>query len=261
MQSKLKDRILSYQELSDHKLLPKLPLIISVNGRGFSKTTQLLDKPYCSKFAECICSTTMRLCVDVEGALFGYQHNDEIVIVARNDQSPETTPWYGNCVQKIASITSAIATSHFAQCASHIQLNLTGEPLFTSQVFAVPNIAEAINTIIYKQQNNFHTSIQFACLYQLINKGYDKNAIKEMLAGLSVDEKILLLKQECQIDFHSFSTAFRRGAAVYKVPKVVDGVMKNKWHPNLELPIFTKDQSFLTNIFRNGADIFRQESF
>jgi len=37
--------------------------------------------------------------------------------------------------------------------------------------------------------------------------------------------------------------------------------MRNKWHLNLEPPIFTKDQSFLSNIFKNGADIFRQETF
>jgi hypothetical protein len=49
--------------------------------------------------------------------------------------------------------------------------------------------------------------------------------------------------------------------ACYKVPKVVDGAMKNKWFINSELPIFTKDQSFLSNIMKNGGDIFRQESF
>jgi tRNA(His) guanylyltransferase len=257
---KLKDRISSYQEASDHKLLNRLPIIIYINGRSFSKNTSLLDKPYCSKFSECILSTTLRLCSEIDGALFAYQHNDEIVIVARNDQNPDTIPWFDNKIQKICSATASIATSHFSKCANAIDLNLTSEPAFVSQVFAVPNVAEAINTMVYKQQQNFHSSIQFACFYELLKK-YDKNIIKEMLSGLSLDEKIDLLNQECEIDFNDYPMVFRRGAAAYKVPKVSDGSMKNKWSINLELPIFTKDQSFLTNIFKNGCDIFRSENF
>lgn len=257
---KLKDRIVSYQEASDHKLLNRVPLIISINGRSFAKATELLDKPYCPKFAECMLSTTLRMCNEIEGALFAYQHNDEIVIVARNDQSIETAPWYNNNLQKICSVTSAIATLHFNNCANTIDLNMQGEPVFTSQVFVVPNIGEAINVMVHKQQFNFHTSIQCASFYELLKK-YDKNTIKEMLNGLSVDEKIELLKQECDIDFNSYPVHFKKGAACYKVPKIVgDGTMKNKWFVNGELPIFTQDQSFLSNIFKNGADIFRKES-
>jgi tRNA(His) guanylyltransferase len=260
MSNKLKDRIDTYQAATDYKLLTRVPIIIVINGRSFAKVTQLLDKPYCPKFAECMLSTMLRLCTDIDGALFGYQHNDEVVIVARNDQNPDTSPWYDNKLQKICSVTSAIATMHFNECASAIQLNMTGDPIFTSQVFVVPTIGEATNTFVYKQQQNFHTSIQSACLYNLLNK-YDKNTIKDMLSGLNIEDKIDLLQQECKITYNDYPLSFRRGMAAYKVPKVVDGNMKNKWHLNNELPIFTKDQSFLSNIFKNGADIFRQESF
>lgn len=257
---KLRDRVQSYQDMADHKLLARLPLIICINGRAFGKSTELLDKPYCPKFAECMLSTMFRLCADIEGTLFAYQHNDEIVIVTRNDQSQETSPWYDNRIQKICSATSAIATLHFTKCASQYDLDLSNEPIFTSQVFAVPTLGEAINTMVFKQQQNFHTSIQFSCFYELLKK-YDKHTIKEMLSGLSVDEKIDLLQQECGVDFNNYPLSFRRGVACYKVPKVTsDGAMKNKWVANGDLPIFTKDQSFLSNIFKNGADIFRQES-
>ena len=157
MSNKLKDRIDSYRDASDYKLLNRLPIIICVNGRSFAKNTSLLKKPYDESFSECILSTTLRLCSEIEGAFFAYQHGDEIVIVARNDQNPDTTPWYDNKIQKICSVTASIATSHFNKCATAIELNLTGEPAFTSQVFVVPNIMEATNTMIYKQQQNFYT--------------------------------------------------------------------------------------------------------
>jgi tRNA(His) guanylyltransferase len=260
MLNKLKNRIDSYQAATDYKLLNRVPIVIVLNGRGFSRVTQLLDKPYCPKFAECIDSTMLQLCLDVEGSLFGYQYNDEIIIVARNDQSSETAPWYDNRLQKICSVTAAMATMHFNKCAQTVQLNATGDAIFTSQIFVTPNIGEAVHCLISKQQQNNYISIQSACLYNLLNK-YDRNYIKDMLIGLNNEDKIDLLKQECNIGYNDYPSAFRRGTAAYKVPKIVEGdIAKNKWHINYELPIFTKDQSFLSNIFKNGADIFRQES-
>lgn len=257
---KLKNRIDSYQEQCDYKLLNRVPIIIIINGKSFTKVTSLLDKPYSSNFAECMLATTLKLCSEIEGTLFAYHHNDEIVLICRNDQSIETTPWFDNKVQKIASVASSIATLHFNNCANKTDLNLLGEAYFTTNVFVVPNIAESVNTIICKQQENFHTSIQFACFYELLKK-HDKNSIKEMMQGLSFDGKVELLQQECEVDFNKYPISFRRGTACYKIPKLIGDTMKNKWTVNTELPIFTKDQSFLSNIFKNGADIFRQESF
>jgi len=254
---KLKDRIISYLENSDHKLMARVPLVITINGRAFAKGSELLDKPYDSKFSECILSTTLKLCNEIEGALFGYQHNDEIVIIARNDQSPDTSPWYDNKIQKICSVTSSIATMHFNSCANAIELNMVSEPIFSSQVYTLPNIAEAVNAMIFKQQQNFHTSVQFACFYELLAKKFDKHHVKEMLNGLSVDEKIDLLDQECGVNFNEYPMAFKRGVACYLAPKLTNGVVKNKWMLNPDLPIFTKDQSFLSNIFKMGHDIFR----
>jgi len=253
---KLKDRIDNYINSSDYHLLNRVPVIININGRSFHKVTSLLDKPYCSKFSDSMLSTMVKLCMDIEGAVFAYQHNDNIAIVVRNDQTNETLPWYDNRIQKICSITSSIATQHFNMFANNVELNLLGDVLFTSQVFCVPNMQEAINTMIYNQQHNFHVTIQLSCFYELLKK-YDKNTIKEMMSDLTVDEKIDLLHQECGIDFNNYPQSFRRGAACYKAPKIIDGTIKNKWIVNAELPIFTKDQSFLTNIFKMGSDIFR----
>lgn len=257
--SKLADRISGYQAIADTKLLSRVPIIILINGRSFSKITSLLDKPYCSIFDETMQYTALKLCNEIEGAFFAYQYSDEIVIVSRNDQSAETDPWYKNNLQKICSITASIATLHFNKFLTANSLNIVGDPVFTSQIFVVPNIMEAINTIIYKQQYNFLTSIQFSCFYELLNK-YDKNIIKEMLIGLNIDQKIDLLKQECNVDFNNYPLPFRRGTACYKVPTLINGDLKNKWVLNKELPIFTKNQSTLTNLFKNGIDIFRKEN-
>lgn len=260
---KLKDRIQNYQQAANYKLLGRLPLIIVVNGRSFSKITSLLDKPFSSQIAECMCSTLLRLTQEVDGSVFGYSFNDEIVLIVRNDQNLDTNPWYDNDIQKITSVVSSIATLQFNNYANTLDLNLMSEPIFITNVFAVPNIMEAINVMVLKQQQAFQSSIQFACFYELLKK-YDKNDIKDMLAGTGQDEKIQLLLQECDIDFNEYPSVFRRGVACYRAPKVfhIDNtdVIKNKWTLNTDLPIFTREHSFLNQIFKTGADIFRKEN-
>jgi tRNA(His) guanylyltransferase len=259
---KLRDRIDAYSEITDYKLLNKLPVIITVNGRSFSKLTALLEKPFSNKLTECFCSTLLRLIQEIDGAIFGYHFNDEIIIVSRNDQHLETLPWYDNNLQKICSATSSMATLYFNNYASATELNLMGEAIFHTHIYTVPNITEAINVIVSKQQQAIQTSIYFSCFYELLKK-YDKHDIKEMLAGTTIDDKINLLHQECGINFNDYSNAFRRGIACYRSPKVINyegtNVIKNKWTLNVDVPIFTKEHSFLNQIFRAGTDILRKD--
>ena len=245
----LKNRIDNYINITDYKILSKLPIIIIINGRNFSKTTSLLDKPFCNKFSECMTYTMGRLCIEVEGAIFAYCFNDEIVLILRNDQSINTEPWYDGRIQKICSITSSLATLYFNKYALSIDLNIINDSIFSSQAFVVPNIIEAINTIIYKQQQNFYSSIHNSCFYELLNKKYDKNSIKKMLMGLSIDDKIDLLKQTCDVEFNDYALLFRRGIACYKKHVLTDDGFKSKWSIDNELPVFSKEQIFLSNIF------------
>lgn len=258
---KLKDRISGYEEAAQFKLLNRIPLIITINGRAFSKVTSLLEKPFSTQFVQCMYACLLKLVQEIDGAIFGYCFNDEIVIMVRNDQNLETHPWYDNNVQKIVSVVSSLMTLQFNNYANSIDMNLMGDAIFLTEIFAVPNITEAINVMVSKQQLAFQISVQSACFYELIKK-YNRNDITEMLSNMSYDEKINLLQQECGVDFNDYSLAFRRGAACYRSPTVVnyngEENIKNKWVLDIEIPIFTKEHSFLSQIFKTGSDIFRK---
>ncbi len=259
--SSLKQRVSSYEEIADYKLLSKLPVIISINGRSFSKITSLLDKPYSFEFSECLYDTMLKIIQDVDGAVFGYAYNDEIVIIARNDQKEDTNPWYDNKIQKITSVASSLATFYFSNKANSMDLNLYGDPIFVSKVFTVPNFTETINTLIYKQNQSYSKSLYNACLYELLklNK-YSVSDIKEMLSNTSQDDKIDLLLQECNVDFNDYPSDFRRGVGCYRIPVIMGTEMRNKWSLNKELPFFTKDLNFLNYIIKNGFDIVRKDN-
>lgn len=254
----IKERISSYEDVCNYKLLPKIPIIIQINGRSFHKTTSFLNKPYCELFSDTMAFTMMQLCLEIEGAIFAYQYNDQIIIIARNDRNADTLPWYDNRIQKISSAVSSLATFHFNNMANLKNINLVGDSIFLTQVFNAPTVLEAIHAIVLKQQQNFQYAVQAACFYELI-KLHKKESIKEMLSGLTIDEKIDLLYQECNISFNEYPMAFKRGIACYRSPQIINDSVKNKWILNKEPPIFTQDHSLLANVFQNGADILRKE--
>lgn len=263
MSVSLKERVASYVEAADYKLLAKLPIIITINGRSFSKLTSLLEKPFDTKLAECLCATLVMVSQEIDGAFFGYAFNDKMVIVARNDASNDTMPFCNGDIQRIASVVASVATLRFAEYAAAQDLNLMGDPIFYASVFAAPNITEAINTVIFEQQQAIQSSLYFACVYELLKKDFDRNDIHNLLSDTTFDDKIALLKQECQVDFNEYPAIFRRGAAVYRAPKLIEyegrEIIKQKWSLNDALPIFTKDHGFLPTIFKNGSDIIRQD--
>lgn len=252
----LRERIEDYQEVADTKLLKRLPVIIMLNGRSFKKTTSFLAKPFAPEFIELMCATMIKLSHEVDGTVFSYSFNDEIIIVCRNDQNPDTDAWYDNRVQKIASASAAIATLEFNRIANLNNVQLFGDPIFTSKTFVVPNITEAINVLIAKQQQAFHTSLHMACFYELLKK-YDPETVKQTLTEKSPAAKAELLFEETGIEFNNYPLPFKRGIAAYRVPQLAGEEIKNKLTIDMEIPLFTKDHDFLAGIFKSGRDIIR----
>ncbi len=250
---KLKDRIETHIDAASQMLLAKLPITIAINGVGFNKLTALLDKPFSTQLAKSLLGTLMQLVKEVEGSVFGYSFNDELVIITRNDQTLDTQPWYNNDAQTLASVASSIATCHFNDLIRIENVGMDAS-IFRAKAFAVPSITEAINVLVCKQQQAFQSSATYACFYELLKKGRDKNEIHEMLNNTTTEDKIGILAQECGIEYHSaYPQVFRRGAACYRQPKLVEyqGVetVKMVWGFDTELPIFTANQTFLNSIF------------
>src|SRR5580704_15490057 len=109
LSTKVHNRISSYEDISDFKLLPKIPIIIRLNGKSFSNITSEIEKPFCLEFMEAMSSTLIKLSKEAEGCIFGYSFHDEILLLIRNDQTTDTNPWFDNKIQKLASVTSSMA--------------------------------------------------------------------------------------------------------------------------------------------------------
>jgi len=252
--STLKERIVDYESNYDFKLIKKLPLVINLNGRSFKKNTSLLPKPYSTKFFEAICSSVIKLASEIDGTVFVYSFNDEIIIISKNNQTIDTEMWYDGNLQKINSAAASIATLSFYKAAEEFGLNIIGDPTFISKSFVVPSISEVVNFLIYKQHQAYYSAVSFSCFYEL-SKKFDIDYVNKILLNTTIDDKIDILLEKCDIDFNDYPIPFRKGIGCYRIPKLVkkpngENELKNKLFIDLNLPSFNKNQEFLYNILK-----------
>lgn len=252
-----------YELAYDYRITRRLPIIIRIDGRGFSQLTRRLKKPYCPIMLTLMSNTMLEIAKQIDGVVFAFQQSDEITLVLRNDQTNETEPWFGNRVQKIISVTSSIATYEFNKKLEVLtdKPELIGKAFFDARVFAVPNTFEAINNLIWRQQDCIKNAVTNAAQSELGIKFGKKTAQKILHKKHEAARRDLLLN-ECNIDFdYYYPAAYRYGVGAYKTPKVVESdygsVTRNKWFLDYELPVFSESKEFLLTIIESGRDIFR----
>lgn len=246
MQS-LAARHAQYARDYDYTIMRQVPVIFDINGSNFVKVTKGYDKPFDPEFSSDMTEVLLGLCEEIDGAVFGYQFSDKVVVVARNDQNHNTTPWMGNHVQKMASVSASIATS------------ILGRGYFESFVHGVPNISETVNNLISRQQECIRYSVASAAYIEM-GRRLGRDETNELLHGKNLVERKQLLLEACGIEFDTFyDSEFRLGIAAFKAPKVVEGKSKHRWVISKRLPLFSEDRPFVQSIITNGTDIFRAE--
>jgi len=249
----LGDRIKSYERAYDIYMPSRLPVIVRVDGKGFSKWTKKVGckKPFDHDLSRGMSYAMVKTAENIEGCVFGFTQSDEITFILKNDQSLESTPWFGNRVQKMASVIASMVSAHFGS-------NMVPPPVayFDARIFIVPSCQEAINCLIWRQQDATKNSISSACYYEVANKTGKKTARKKM-HGLNQKQQQELLFQETKINWNNYPTKFKRGTGCYKVEKEMalngNTFMRSSWYTDEELPVFAQNQDFLKEII--GFDI------
>lgn len=263
----LGDRMKKYEQAYDIYMPSRLPVIVRLDGKGFSKFTKYIkaERPFDASFSGAMAFTMKEIAEKIEGCVFGYTQSDEITLVIRNDQSLESTPWFSNRVQKITSITASIASAKFNKLVADNWSRDLLYPLayFDARVFIVPNWQEAINCLIFRQQDCTKNSISTACYYESARK-IGKKTARKMMHGLNQKQQQEMLFQHTSLNWNNYPIRFKRGVGCYKVYREMaengKTFTRSSWQLNLELPVFTQDPSFLRSIFGLVGENIEQES-
>jgi len=157
----LGDRMKAYESLETERLIdPELPLVVRLDGRAFSTFTRGMDKPFDARMTEIMRAVTAYL-VDQAHAIVGYTQSDEITLILESE-TPESAPIFGGRVFKIVSVLAAMASSKFMLLAAEAWPERVERiiPSFDCRVFNVPSRVEAVNALIWREQDAARNAVQ-----------------------------------------------------------------------------------------------------
>ena len=248
MPDSLGDRMKGYENAYRLYLPRRMPVIIRVDGRAFHTFTKGFQKPFDDVFAQAMREAAMMLCKEISGAKIAYVQSDEISLLVTNNDTIDTQPWFGNNLQKLASLSSSIATlefnngfqiatasynESFAQFTTYFRA--LHKATFDARVFVLPE-SEVCNYFIWRQKDATRNSIQMVAqsLYS-----------HRELQGKNCDELQEMIFQK-GINWAHYQPWQKHGICIRKV--MVDKDADNArgvWQPDYDTPVFTQDRNYI----------------
>lgn len=252
MRDDLGDRMKKYEYITRTHLIPRMPVIIRIDGKAFHTFTRGFKRPYDEVLVWCMQETMKKLCENIQGCVLGYTQSDEITLVLVDYKRLETSSWFDYNIQKCVSIAASMATLYFNQAFRYKKfdyaINLTMDQLreeneyiktlenaadkgamFDARVFNVPK-EEVTNCLLWRQNDAVRNSIQML--------GQAHFSHKELQNKTSKDIQNMLFSEK-GVNWNDYRTTLRRGSCCIRTQE--DGYIRPHWVIDEYIPIF-KDE-------------------
>lgn len=149
----------NYENRARYQLMRRTPVIMRLDGKAFHTFTRHCEKPFDQNLIDTMAMTARYVMENVQGSVFAYVQSDEISILLQDYANLDTSAWFDYNIQKMTSISAAMASVFFS---SHYKPKGDldcGYALFDSRVFNLPR-EEVINYFIWRQQDWTRNSLQ-----------------------------------------------------------------------------------------------------
>lgn len=259
----LGDRIKEfYENRAKTKLIRRMPVMIRLDGRAFHTFTRGFAKPFDKRLMETMQETTLELCQNIQGCVFGYTQSDEITLILVDYNDIDVSAWFDYEVQKMCSVIASMATLYFNRIFHNKIREFVNEhakvvdnpdeygkelsesvgniikayqtaielgAMFDVRCFNVP-INDCCNAVLFRQQDATRNSINS------LGQAWFKH--KE-LDGKNTSQVQDMLMDKYGINWNNLSTVEKRGTAVIKDEN-------DKWFIDEEMPILKgKDRAYV----------------
>jgi len=205
MRDDLGDRMKAYERQETGRLfLPMLPVYARIDGKGFSRLTKGMDKPFDARMSAAMVETTKYL-VDKTHAVIGYTQSDEISLTWLAKDYTDSIFFDGK-ITKMTSVLAAMATAAFTRAIRGWEPFEDRYPTFDARVLQLPKPYEVANMFFWRVLDAERNAVSMACRHH--------HSAKEMHQK-NVPTMIDMLAQK-DVDFEAYPDAFRRGTWVRK---------------------------------------------
>lgn len=227
------DRMKAYEKeyTSAHVPVDQI-LCVRIDGKGFSKFTKSFKKPFDDRLSGAMVHTMKKLVEDTH-ASFSYTQSDEITLIYTPKEKASEYIFSGK-VSKINSILASMATAHFNYALDAYVIK-DKPAFFDCRAWAVPDLAEASNVLLWRVQDARKNSI--SSLFRW-TAGHSK------MHGLSGEEMKALLKSDYFTDWDELPNKYKYGT--YAKPVTVESyltqaeLMKIPEHKRPEADVLVK---------------------
>jgi len=194
------------RNFTNDTLIPKLPVILRLDGVRFSKWTKGLNRPFDEKFSELMEELTKYL-VKKTGAVVGYTQSDEITLVLYSAEK-EAELYQGGKKYKILSKTTSYAVNFFNEKRKELLPNHNKNADFDCRVYQTPTLYDAVLQLQWREEDATKNSIsQLTRAYFSHNETDNKDGsqMQDMLHSVGVN-------------WNDLDSRFKRG--IYAMPQV-----------------------------------------
>jgi tRNA(His) 5'-end guanylyltransferase len=242
----------NYENRAKTYLLRRTPVIIRLDGKAFHTFTRGFAKPFDARLMRVMQETTLELCKNIQGCVFGYTQSDEITLVLVDYNALDTDAWFDYSVEKMCSVAASMCTLYFNRiftriCGEFIKEHAANAKdkenlgdladqidrvlkaymrgiknggLFDARVFNVPN-EEVTNCVLWRQNDATRNSVSsLAQAYFSPKELHGKN-------GSQMQD---MLMEKYGINWNNLSITEKRGTAIIKNDE-------GEWIIDEEMPI------------------------
>lgn len=176
----LEARMLEYEAReSRRQFMPRLPIMVRLDGRCFSGLTQQCVRPFDPGFHTLMCKVVNNILEDCS-APCAYTESDEITLALWHEDR-ESQPYFGGRVQKVVSSLAALASAWFNAHRIGQGIRLSERiALFDCRAWQVPSLEEAANVFIWREQDAARNSVQMAARAVFSHKQCHKKNASEL---------------------------------------------------------------------------------
>lgn len=202
----LGDRMKEYERReTDRRFMPFAPVIARMDGRGFSRWTAGLERPFDAGLSRVMIEVTRRLVAET-GARIGYTQSDEITLVLLADQIDARMMFDGKA-QKLCSVLASMTTSFLMlECLARTDGDLAARalrgPQFDARVFQVPTRTEAANAVLWREIDAGRNSVSTAARTTHTHRELQGRSSRQMIEMMA----------SRGFDYHACPDLFRRGS-------------------------------------------------
>ncbi len=187
-------------------MIPKLPVIIRLDGNNFSSYTKNLKKPFDSNLTDLMVDLTKFL-VKETNAIIGYHQSDEITLILYS-KDEESAIYNDGKKQKILSKLTGKAVQYFNEKRLKYLPNHNKIANFDCRIYQTPTLYDACMSLQWREYDATRNSIQMLA-HSLFS---DSEMFK--LNTSELQDKMILEKN---VNWNDLDVKFKRGTYVRRV--------------------------------------------